>query len=489
MLGSLYTGSSGVKAHSNSMTVTGSNIANVNTIGYKFNRVNFQDLLATSTGSGTDTSKGVQIGSIQNVQTQGSFTMTELETDLAIDGNGFFGVRDKGGNLFYSRAGQFSYDKEGYLSTSDGLYLQARDVDETNNKSIGPLKRIKVMDQVDPPKQTGDGITPGTGVTISANLDSNAQVPKKEIDFDNVKPEMYNFSTSVAVFDNKGNEHVINVAFRKMKDVPEQIDPVTGAAIPGTEIKNRWEWYALSPGEDLEGGVPGTVKAVGGGFLEFADDGRLLTDLPGTITTPPLPPGAPAGTPPLPPILIPQSKTEGVPTQIGLNFKGSGTVQSIGFNFGLGQNPNDPGDPRTGMDGITQFATESKIHNVGADGNASGKLENIFIRGDGSIEGAFDSGRVKTLGRIGISSFKAAEQLRQKGKQLYAETAKSGKAILDDPGFNGKGTIQSKSLERSNVELPSEFVRMIEGQRAFQANAKTVTTSDEILADTIQMKR
>jgi len=489
MLGSLYTGSSGVKAHSNSMTVTGSNIANVNTVGYKFNRVNFQDLLATSTGSGEQTSKGVKIGSIQNIQTQGSFTMTEMETDLAIDGNGFFGVRDKGGNLSYTRAGQFSYDKDGYLTSPDGLYLQARDVDATTNKSIGNLKRIKVLDEIDPPLPTGDGIKPGTGVTIAANLDSNALIPSKEMDFENVVPEMYNFSTSVAVFDNKGNEHVVNVAFRKMEDIPLQIDPVTGEEIPGTDVKNRWEWYALSPGEGLEGGVPGTVKALGGGFLEFTDDGRLVTDVPGTIAVPPLPAGAPPGTPPLPPILIPQTRTEGAPSQIAFNFKGSGVIQTIGFNFGKGKNPDDPADPRTGMDGITQFATESKIHNVDSDGNPAGKLENIFIRGDGSIEGAFDSGRIKTLGRIGISTFKASDQLMQKGKQLYAETSKSGRAILDDPGINGKGSVQSKTLERSNVELPSEFVRMIEGQRAFQANAKTVTTADEILSDTIQMKR
>ena len=89
MLGSLYSGASGVKSHSKSMTVTGSNIANVNTLGYKFNRVNFEDLMATSLegDTGNKIGKGVSIGSVQNIQTQGSFEQTELETDVAIDGS------------------------------------------------------------------------------------------------------------------------------------------------------------------------------------------------------------------------------------------------------------------------------------------------------------------------------------------------------------------------------------------------------------------
>ena len=137
MISSLYTGASGVQTQSKSMTVTGSNIANVNTVGFKYNRVNFKDLMSTSMAGDAKIGKGVQIGNVQNIQTQGSFESTEMETDLAIDGNGFFNVTDEAGNNFYTRAGQFTYDKEGYLTTQDGKFLQVRDVNPETQEAGG----------------------------------------------------------------------------------------------------------------------------------------------------------------------------------------------------------------------------------------------------------------------------------------------------------------------------------------------------------------
>ena len=265
MLGSLYTGSSGVKTQSDAMTVTGANIANVNTIGFKNNRVNFQDLLATSVegDTGQKIGQGAQIANIQTIHTQGSLENTELETDLAIDGNGFFAVRDKVGKMYYTRAGQFTYDKEGFLTSKNGEYLQVKKVDADTDKTIGGFERIKLKGIVDPPTPTGDGVKEGSGVTMKANLNSNAIPPAMEIDYDNVVPEMYNFSSAVTVIDAKGNEHIVNVAFRKVPDQPAQVDPATNQVIPGTEVKNSWQWIALSPGEDIEGGFTiATYKGV-----------------------------------------------------------------------------------------------------------------------------------------------------------------------------------------------------------------------------------
>lgn len=490
MIGSLYSGASGVQTHSDSMSVTGSNIANVNTVGYKYNRVNFQDLLSTSMGGHKKIGQGVKIGNIQNIHTQGSFEMTEMETDVALDGNGFFTLKDEAGNLFYTRAGQFDYDKNGFLVSQDGKFVQVKDVNPDTRESVGPLKNINILDQIDPPSPTGDGSKEGTGVTLKANLNSNAEVIDVALDYDNVRMEMYNFSTSVTVYDSKGNEHSVNVVFRKLPDQPAEIDPATGQPIPGTAIENNWQWLVLAPGEILQDGVPGVMKAVGGGFLEFSDDGRLISDTPGLIETPPLPPGAPPGTPPPPPEMTRQPIVPDQPTQVDFNFVDAGPVaQTIGFNFGNGSNPDDPNDTRTGMDGVTQFASDFKIISAMADGIKSGKIESIYIREDGTVDGAFDSGKVKALGRLAITDFKAREKLRIMGENLYTMTFESGPAIVNDAGKNGMGSVNSKSLEHSNVELSNEFVDMIEGQRAFQANAKTVTTSDEILADLIQMKR
>ncbi|MBU2648580.1 flagellar hook protein FlgE [bacterium] len=490
MIGSLYSGASGVQTHSDSMTVTGSNIANVNTMGFKYNRVNFQDLLSNSMGGDTKVGKGVKIGNIQNIHTQGSFEMTEVETDVAVDGNGFFSLKDAGGKLYYTRAGQFVYDNKGFLTSQDGKFVQVKDVNPDTNESIGPLKNINILDQIDPPTPTGDGLKANTGVNIKANLDTNAEIIDVALDYNNVRMEMYNYSTSVTVYDSKGNEHSVNVVFRKLADKPEDIDPATNQPIPGTAIKNNWQWMVLAPGEILEGGVPGVMKAMGGGFLEFSDDGRLVSDTPGLIQVPPLPANAPPGTPPLPPEMVRQPIVPNQPTQVDFTFLDAGpTAQKIGFRFGTGSNPDDPTDMRTGMDGLTQFASEFKIISATADGIKSGKIESIYIREDGTIDGAFDSGRVKALGRMILTDFKAREKLQIRGENLYSQTFESGPAIINDPGKGGMGSVNSKSLEHSNVELSREFVNMIEGQRAFQANAKTITTSDEILSDLIQMKR
>ncbi|MBU2512111.1 flagellar hook protein FlgE [bacterium] len=489
MISSLYSGASGVQTQSDSMTVTGSNIANVNTTGYKYNRVNFQDLLATSMGGNSKIAKGVKIGNIQNIQTQGAFQVTEMETDVAIDGKGFFSVKDANGQVLYTRAGQFTYDKEGFLTTQEGHYLQVKDVDPDTKETVGDLKNINILNQLDPPTPTGDGVKEGTGVVLKANLDSNSEVPKIAVDYDNVRSEMYNYSTSVTVYDNKGNERNIQIAFRKIPDRPPQVDPATNQPIPNTEIKNNWQWLVLAQGEVLEGGLPGVQKVVGGGFVEFTDDGRLVQNQSGQVAQPQLPPGAPPGTPLPPKTMNRLPLTPGVPNQVEIPFIGTGSLQTIGIAMGLGKNPDDPQDQRTGMDGITQFASDFKVHSVGADGMKSGAIESIYIRDDGIIDGAFDSGKVKSLGRIIIADFKAPEKLQIRGENFYKESYLSGQPIQNDPGTAGLGSIHSKSLENSNVELSTEFVKMIEGQRAFQANAKTVTTSDEILADLIQMKR
>lgn len=493
MLGSLYTGSSGVKTQSKAMTVTGANIANVNTIGFKNNRVNFQDLLSTSVegDTGQKIGQGAQIANIQAIHTQGSLENTELETDLAIDGNGFFNVRDKVGKLYYTRAGQFTYDKEGYLTAKGGEYLQVKKVDAETGQTFGKMERIKLKGIVDPPTPTGDGVKEGSGVTIKANLDANVAPPAMEVDYDNVVPEMYNFSSSVTVIDAKGNEHIVNVAFRKIPDQPEQVDPVSGQPIPGTEVKNSWQWIALSPGEDIEGGITGTSKAIGGGFLQFSNEGRLITDTPGQIQTPApnpnLPPGAQQN---LTPTMVALSKDSQQPiSQVVFNFAGAGQQQAIGFNFGLGSNPDEPNDTRSGVDGLTQFASDSAVKDLKVDGYKAGNIENVSVDVDGTIKGHFDSGRIKSLGRVILTDFNAREELIQKGQNLFKKSFAAGEAIDEEPGKGKMGKIYSKSLEHSNVELSDQFVKMIEGQRSFQANAKTITTSDEILSDLIQMKR
>ena len=490
LLGSLNAGSSGVKTMGKAMTVIGSNIANVNTVGYKTSRVSFEDVLASNFSQGigpTKLSQGVGIASVNANFAQGSFEQTEKQTDMAINGTGFFTVKDKFDKTFFTRAGNFSFDAEGMLTTDRGLYVQVKDIDPQSGDTVGFPHRLKVLGTVDPPLRTGDG-TLGSGVGLTANLDSNSPIRETPFDPTNVKVTMYNFSTSVTIFDDLGDEHTATVVFRRRPEVPPQTDPTTGQIIPG--IKNQWEWYVLFDGADV-GQRPGQLVAQGGGFMQFDDDGRLLQATGGTfvgqpggidpVTQQPLPSG--------PPILqpAPVNPETGLP-QIVADFGGD-TPQVIGVNLGIGSNPDDPTDERTGLDGVTQFASASKVLDVSADGHPSGTLEDIITGTDGIITGVFDSGHTREMGKMVLTKFDNPEQLIKAGDNLFNRSLLAGKAVVGSPGVGGFGTVRSQALEQSNVDLSKEFVKMVETQRAFQANAKTVTVSDEMVEALVQMKR
>ena len=289
LLGSLATGASGVKTQGKSMQVIGNNIANVNTFGFKRNNVAFEDLMGNQYpqgGSFTQVSNGVKIGSVEMEFSQGAFETTALATDMAIGGGGFFTVIDPAtGSEAYTRNGQFSYDVEGFLSTARGMRVQALEVDRNTGESKGLPGSLKVLGLVDPPSASGNGAN-GTGVRVAANLDANASVKDVPVDPTNMLDTMYNFATSTTVYDPYGNTHTATIAFRKRPDLPEQVDAATGLPIPGTGVRNQWEYYMMLDGASL-GQVPGTQIAVGGGFLQFTDDGKLIAATSGSFEAQP----------------------------------------------------------------------------------------------------------------------------------------------------------------------------------------------------------
>ena len=492
LLGSLNTGASGVKTQGKTMQVVGNNIANVNTFGFKSNKVAFEDLMGNAWPQGatfTKASNGVKIGGVQMDHSQGAFETTTLSTDLAIAGGGFFTiVNPSTGKESYTRNGQFSYDKEGYLSTLRGGRLQALKVDRITGDSKGIPGALQVLGLVDAPQPTGTGHK-GTGIKLAANLDANASVKDVPVDPTNVLDNMYNFATSTTVYDALGNSHTATIAMRKRPDLPEQIDPGTGQPIAGTGVSNQWEYYVMFDGSSL-GQVPGTMVAVGGGFMQFTDDGKLIAATGGSFEA--QPGGVDEDGQPLPagpPRLIPQpvDPDTGVP-QFAIPF-GGGAPLVIGLHLGDGFNPDDPTDPRSGLDGITQFAGHYNVLRTSADGNPAGILESIFLEDNGTVNGVFDAGYTRAIGRIVLTKFDNPGKLAQVGENMLVETLGSGKKVTAEPGTAGFGEIRSKSLEQSNVDLSQEFVKMVETQRAFQANAKTVTTSDEMIQDLINMKR
>jgi hypothetical protein len=239
------------------------------------------------------------------------------------------------------------------------------------------------------------------------------------------------------------------------------------------------------------GQMPGTQVAVGGGFLQFTDDGKLIAATSGSFEAQPggVDPATGQPLPGGPPRLVPQpvDPETGVP-QFAVPFNGEDPVV-LGLHLGDGFNPDDPTDPRTGLDGITQFAGKYNVIQASADGNSSGTLENISVQSDGTVIGVFDSGYTRPIGRIVLTKFDNSGKLAQVGDNLLQETQGAGKKVTGQAATAGFGEIRSMSLEQSNVDLSNEFVKMIESQRAFQANAKTVTTSDEMITELVNMKR
>lgn len=488
---SLNSGASGLSAYSRAMSVVGSNIANVNTVGFKANQVSFEDILASdvlNTPGDGRLSNGVSIANVKSDFAQGTFEQTNSSTDMAINGEGFFSVQDQFGKTFYTRAGEFEFNKEGILSTTRGLKVLVKDVDPITGEATGPARSLQAIGVIDPPKSTGNGAL-GSGIIVSANLNANARVIERPFDPTNVQPDMYNFATTTTVYDDLGTEHTATIAFRKRPDIPPTQD-AQGNITPG--IKNQWEWYVLFDGADINL-RPGQMSAVGGGYLQFGDDGRLLQASSGQFIQPPeqvdpvtqLPIPGTGG----PPILQPSpvNPETGLP-QVTVDF-GADAPLVMGVNLGLGSNPNDPTDERTGLEGVTQFSSQSKVNRIIADGHPSGSFEDFTMDVTGTITGHFDSGHHRPMGKLVLTKFDNANRLAKVGENLFAHTMEAGAIIEGQAGIGGFGTARNQMLEQSNVDLSKEFVNMIESQRAFQANSKTVSTSDEMLQDMINLKR
>jgi flagellar hook protein FlgE len=433
MLKSLYTGVSGMRANGLSLSVIGDNIANLNTIGFKRSRTAFSDILSQSiTGLAGNSSigNGVMLNDISPLFTQGSMQYTGSALDLAIDGNGFFIVNNKGAN-YYTRDGQFSMDKDGYIVNIEGLRLQGYPSDSSGN-ILGTISDIQIdTTTTEPGKLTGK-------VELALNLNSKDSIPADAWSLDGNgdgvadDPEGYNFSTTATVYDSQGGAHNVTCYYRKTAD-------------------NTWAAHYVyddiaNPGELIEAtGSPQT--------LTFNQNGALINDNSGTI--------------------------------IQFNFGPSvSSPQNVIFDHGKGT-----AESGTGLDGTTQFASKSAVANITQDGYGAGTLNNLSISEDGIISGVFTNGRSRKLAQIALAKFQAPAELIKVGGNLLAESDTSGQPAVGTPSAGGIGQVLSNTLELSNVDLAEEFVNMISAQRGFQANSKIVTTTDELLQEILALKR
>lgn len=207
---SFQQGLSGLNAAARNLDVIGNNVANSNTVGAKASRAEFADIYATSLyGAGTHYNGiGVTVAAITQQFTQGDIATTNSALDMAINGRGFFRISN-GGEITYSRNGQFQFDKEGYLINAQGGRLTGYPADANGQVMAGVPTELRLQTGDVAPKITGKG-------TLAANLDARAVAPGSPFSVDD--GSSYNGATSIAVFDSQGTEHTIAVYFRKTGD-------------------------------------------------------------------------------------------------------------------------------------------------------------------------------------------------------------------------------------------------------------------------------
>jgi flagellar hook protein FlgE len=233
-------------------------------------------------------------------------------------------------------------------------------------------------------------------------------------------------SSSVAVYDSLGASHTLTVTYT-----------MTAA--------NTWNYTVTIPSADIKGGT-GTTTTVGSGTLNFTSSGQL-----GSITN-------------------------AVPISIPNLADGSTTPLVLTGPFGTTTNPT-----------ITQTATASETSATTTDGFASGTLTTYAVQPDGTIEGTFSSGNTLELGQVAVASFANTQGLSSAANNDYQPTSASGAAVVGVAGTGGRGTVVGGSVEQSNVDIATEFAKLIIAQQAYSANAKSITTFNQVSQATLAM--
>lgn len=269
-----------------------------------------------------------------------------------------------------------------------------------------------------------------TEVGISMNLDSreNAKV------FDPNNPDKTsNFNTSMTVYDNIGTARLMTVYFNKTQD-------------------GNWDYHAMVDGADATGGTPGKMVEMANGKLKFNNKGQLEEEIAGNNS---------------------------------FNFnKGAQQGQKIALNFGVSLK-----EGGTGLDAATQYGSKSSVARHTQDGSSAATLASMSFNDNGVLTAVYDNGTSRDLGQVAVAKFENNEGLFKTGKNLFKETRKSGQAALGKPGADGRGDLLAKSIEQSNVDIANEFINLMGAQRNFQANTRTITTSDQMLQEVLNIKR
>jgi len=466
------------------MDVIGDNIANVNTVGFKSSRVTFASVFASviKAASAPDTTSGrggsnpmqiglgVSVASVDMNMTRGSLQRTDNPTDLAIEGDGFFVVGGDGRAPRFTRAGNFSLDKMGNLVTANGLNVLGWMADPVNNQIDTTKSPSKINILAYPtlaPKATDK-------ISFDGNLSADTvaytgQIAKYE-DLLNV-PADSKYSMSFKVYDSQGKEHTLQLIFVKNGN-------------------NQWEWFVDAPRvkknigtaevyayvDDMIDANNNYDEFIARGTITFGQAGKVFDD---------------ENTPNVEGIQITGGRVyDSANGTFTINFVGN-AVNPITFKVNSSQfDVNDNTNIAFFLKNLTQFGNmDSSIRVAQMTGYSAGSLQGFNIDATGKITGIYSNGLNQLIGQIAIATFANPAGLQRIGDNLYINTVNSGDPEIGTPGSGSRGTISQGTLEMSNVDLAKEFTDMIVTQRGYQANARVITASDELLQDLVNIKR
>lgn len=449
MMRSMFSGVSGLKVHQTKMDVIGNNIANVNTVGYKSQRVTFSDVFSQTISGASSASDetgrggvnamqvglGVNVSSIDMLMTQGAAQRTDNPFDLMINGDGFIVVGDETGQYF-TRSGALRQDDDGNLVISNGMKVQGwlATYNETSNQYVINSQEVQDINLADPTiKNSSPAMT--SKVQLSGNINSTET----------------SRTTSVNFYDSIGNYYTLNLKLER------ESTTATDGSVAYTP--NQW---TLSPA-NIEG-TNVIVTDAKGNKVEIPQADLMVDD-------------------------------KAFPLEIKFNANGkldtAGTpAQATSFKLSLGDNVGiETGslfsDIEVDISGLTQYATKTNIDTKSLNGSEAGILSGYSIGGDGIITATYSNGDLRKIAQVVLAEFDNPTGLEKVGDNLYSMTSNSGQ--FDSIG--SAGVFNTGVLEMSNVDLSSEFTDMIITQRGFQANSRIISVSDEMLQELTNLKR
>lgn len=502
MMSSLYIGATGMKGLGEGMQVITDNLANENTVGFKYSMMLYQNLMSegVSTPSNFNTNMS-QCGmglSIMDARVafykQGAFESSNTVTDIGINGTGFFGVM-KGNQMHYTRAGNFRFDKEGNLLDPNDYALMARPI--VNGVVQGGAEPVKLdfssdsSIMVNPGKATG-GIHLASNLGGVRDMSENAANPMFAMtarwNGTNSNPlggGEYGYTDPLTVYDANGDPHTLNVYYDYVGE------------------RNGMKIYEYAVGMDpaADGSANGGTRAAGllmSGTITFSSNGHIA-GMTAFTPTGSDPSDLSAWTPA-------NLNADGVP-EFTATFAGA-PAQTMSLNLGLkmpawpagmtnpAQAAANPEIFSSPIDGATreQYSFTAQGNStvntwMNQDGYPVGDLQNLAINQEGVIQAQFSNGQTVDLYKISMYRFISQEGLRAEGNNHYSATMESGAAQEGFAKEENFGSIYSNNLEMSNVDMATEFTNLIITQRGFQINSKVVTTSDTMLQKALELKR